>query len=53
MGDIWHLNSDQLQVFSGVFRDGNVQGWDLEKRLLQYNIMEWLLVHRLKGIWQS
>lgn len=31
-----------------MFRDGNVQGWDLEKRLLQYNIMEWLLVHRLK-----
>ncbi|KAK6041341.1 hypothetical protein COOONC_21154 [Cooperia oncophora] len=33
-----------------MFRDGNVQGWDLEKRLLQYDIMEWLLLHRLKEI---
>ncbi|XGW04350.1 hypothetical protein V3C99_015482 [Haemonchus contortus] len=33
-----------------MFRDGNVQGWDLEKRLMQYGIMEWLLLHRLKGL---
>ncbi|CAJ0591728.1 unnamed protein product [Cylicocyclus nassatus] len=33
-----------------MFKDGNVQGWDVDNRLLQYNILEWLLLHRLKEL---
>ncbi|WKY09151.1 hypothetical protein Q1695_001929 [Nippostrongylus brasiliensis] len=33
-----------------MFRDGNVQGWDLEKRLMQYAILEWLLMHRINEL---
>ncbi|VDM79635.1 unnamed protein product [Strongylus vulgaris] len=33
-----------------MFKDGNVQGWDVEKRYLQYNILEWLLLHRLQEL---
>ncbi|KAK5972954.1 hypothetical protein GCK32_005510, partial [Trichostrongylus colubriformis] len=42
--------SFELPLIQIMFRDGNVQGWDLEKRILQYSIMEWLLLHRLKEL---
>ncbi|KAK6754078.1 hypothetical protein RB195_013218 [Necator americanus] len=33
-----------------MFTDGNVQGWDTENRLLQYEVLQWLLLHRLEEL---
>ncbi|KIH69641.1 hypothetical protein ANCDUO_00017 [Ancylostoma duodenale] len=42
-----HPEGFEKPLLQIMFTDGNVQGWDVEKRVLQYNVLEWLLLHRL------
>ncbi|EYC40533.1 hypothetical protein Y032_0608g603 [Ancylostoma ceylanicum] len=45
-----HPEGFEKPLLQIMFIDGNVQGWDVEKRVLQYNVLEWLLLYRLQEL---